>query len=312
MRLQKESRRASGVPNLDLSAAGSFHLGPPSSRRSSFVPLTGTPAGRVNAHRRISSVSEPGTLYGDALISPPSRSPQFEALSSGIPSSAGSNNRRLSGFFGRAAPLDLTPTHTASEVAELRKELETVKDQLEETRHELSEAREAQEASETCVNALRSFISENSIGMHPTGRSSTDEASGRSSTSSRWGFKLWNTPSTTSTPAGSPALPPTQPANVPPPLTRKLGGFFASRASISSQSSISRAEPHSHQQEPMFNGSDSSSLDSGTEPVSPASELPPAGVLIHSDDVAMITGMSRSPEQMKSMLPPSDLSARLG
>lgn len=42
--------------------------------------------------------------------------------------------------------------------------------------------------------------------------------------------------------------------------------------------------PHSHQQEPMCNGSDSSSDDSGTEPVSPASELPGANVLVQNLD----------------------------
>ncbi|KIP05475.1 hypothetical protein PHLGIDRAFT_19689 [Phlebiopsis gigantea 11061_1 CR5-6] len=326
MRLQTESRRMSQVSNLtlDLSRAGptSFN-GPPSSRRSSFVPLTGSSAGRGNAHRRIVSVSEPGSYQRE--LGSPTPTSQFDQLqlSAGPMSAASGASRRLSGFFGRASPTpDLQPTQDATEVEELKKELQTVKEHLEETRHELTEAREAQEASETCVRALRTFISENSIGMQPpTGRIAqaalpTMPNSGNVSSTSRWGFKLWNTPSTSSTPTSSPALSSSL-ASAPvastptAPIARKLGGFFSSRAnSISSTASLSRPEPHSHQQEPTCNGSDSSSLDSGTEPISPSSEMPPMSILVDSGSNPSYT-MSESPEQHSKALSSAELAHRL-
>jgi len=317
MRLQTENRRSSMA--IDLSRAGSSNFnGPPSSRRSSFAPLTGSPGDpRVGAHRRISSVSEPSASYRD-LSSPPLTG-QLEPLQlvrdSSVP--VPHNPRRVSGFFGRAVSPqkpELSPTVDASELEELRKELQAVKEQLEETRHELTETREAQEASETCANALRTFIAENSIGMHPPGRgpasappTGAGEADGRNSASSRWGFKLWNTaPSAMSTPATSPAVQnaPTPTAiSAVPPSTRKFGGFFSSRSSISSTSSTHRPEPHLHQQEPIFNGSDSSSVDSTAEPVSPASELPPASIIVQSFD-GVSSSLMDSPEQTKRIFEP--------
>ncbi|KAI0091796.1 hypothetical protein BDY19DRAFT_885524 [Irpex rosettiformis] len=308
MRLQTENRRASMT--LDLSRAGpSSFQGPPSSRRSSFAPLTGSPGiPGLGAHRRISSVSEPGASFRADLGSPPlSSSGRLEPLqlvnggpSPTLPTDRAS--RRMSGFFGRGLPNELPTTTDASEVEELRKELVAVKESLEETRVELAEAREAQEASETCANALRTFIAENSIGMHPPGRSAPapPQSAGVGAEHSRkntsWSFKLWNTaiPATNS-PTASPAIlsaPPSAPVTAPP-LSKKFGGFFSSRSSISSTSSANRAEPHSHQQEPVFNGSDASSVDSSAEPVSPVSELPAGSILVQSfDDAQSQTGLS--------------------
>lgn len=321
MRLQTESRRMSQVSNLtlDLSRSGPSSMnGPPSSRRSSFVPLTGSPAGRANAHRRIVSVSEPGSYLRD-LSSPPGTAP-LEPLQLGGASSPGS--RRRSGFFGRVSPTpDLPPTQDASEVEELRKELQTTKEQLEETRHELTETREAQEASETCVRALRTFISDNSIGMQPPGGRTVQSAppvssnSGHAPSMSRWSFKLWNTPPSASTPTSSPALSSSSASGVAasaavPPITRKLGGFFASRAnSISSTSSLSRPEPHSQQQEPICNGSDSSSVDSSTEPVSPSSEMPRTSIMVHNTNSPSYP-LTDSPEQQTKVLNAVELAHR--
>lgn len=325
MRLQTESRRMSQASNMtiDLSRAGPSTLsGPPSSRRSSFVPVTGSASGRINAHRRISSVSDSSTYYqehGQLPSSPrPSQLEPLHLLSSSAPAIANPpvNNRRISGFFGRATP-ELPPTADASEIEELRKELQAVKEQLEETRHELTEAKEGQEASETCANALRTFIAENSIGMHPPGKilhaasqstsgTSSGEGSNRNSIgSSRWAFRLWNTPSNAASPSSSPALPPvTAPSSSAPPLSRKLGGFFSSRASMSSTSS---APPVSHsEQDPICNGFDSSSDDSGTEPVSPASELPGTNILVQSLDRSPVV-LTDSPEQKKGELLAVDL-----
>lgn len=333
MRLQTENRRASQISNmtLDLSRAGPSSLnGPPSSRRSSFIPLTGSPGS--GGHRRIVSVSEPGTYQrGSLSLASPPRSGQLETLQlvDGSSSTSNGNSRRISGFFGRGtSPTpDLPIPADASEVEQMRKELATIKDQLEETRHELTEAREAQEASETCVRALRTFISENSIGMQPPGgrpaqsappttAASTSEPMPRTSTSSgRWGFKLWNTPANaSSTPSSSPALSsasaPAAASAPPPPIGRKLTGFFSSRGSISSTSSVIRPEPHSHQQEPMFNGSDSSSVDSGTEPISPSSEIPPASIMVHNENSSSFP-MTESPEHHTKDLGPVDVVSRL-
>ena len=283
-------------------------------------------------------MSDSGSLlygeHGQLLGSPRGQLEPLHLLNNSAPPTASAPapnaNRRISGFFGRAAQTpELSPTADAAEVEELRKELQAVKDQLEETRHELSEAKEAQEASETCANALRTFIADNSIGMTPPGgrtepprpqpapRAVSDESRHSASASgSRWSFRLWNTPTNAPTAgsasaSSSPALP-SAPAPTPfggvhpaqqaqPPLARKLGGFFSGRGSMSS--TASGPAPHSHQQEPLCNGSDSSSDDSGTEPISPASELPGASVHVQSLDRTPPQGvLTDSPEQQKGEL----------
>ncbi|GJE91104.1 hypothetical protein PsYK624_072530 [Phanerochaete sordida] len=326
MRLQTEGRRMT----LDLSRAGpsNFTTGPPSSRRSSFVPLTGSGVStdRALGHRRIVSVSEPGSHMRD-LPSPP-HSARLEPLQL-VDGASSRNSRRISGFFGRTSPNpDLPPTEDASEIEELRRELQAVKDQLEETRVELTEAKEGQEASETCVRALRTFIEENSIGMQPPGArptaqtaqsapapSAAPNTSGTPAGASRWGFKLWNasTAATASPPSSSPA-----PSSMPvaangatngAPLSRRVTGFFTTRSSISSTSSAPR--PHSNQQEPVCNGSDSSSVDSSTEPISPSSELPPSSIMVHNDSTNSSYPLTDSPAHNSKVLSSVDLVDRL-
>jgi len=277
MRLQTENRRNSQISNmaLDLSRPGATALsGPPSAKRMSFTPLTGSPA-----HRRISSVSEPGNLstphFGDSSIG--------DALST--------PSRRLSGFFGRPSPVqpELPRLVDASEMEELRKELQTVKEQLDETRHELSESQEGCEASETCVRALRTFIAENNIGLGETrgpgttaSRSAVSPETPARNGATRWGFKLWTT-SNPGTPVSSPALPSSvPPVSAAPPALSKLGGFFSSRASISSTTS-SRQEALPAR-ELTSNGSETSSMDElVVEPVSPVSEVPRSAVVVRVD-----------------------------
>lgn len=274
MRLQTENRRNSQISNmaLDLSRPGATALsGPPSAKRMSFAPLTGSPA-----HRRISSVSEPGVL------SPP----HFSDCNT---TDGLSPSRRLSGFFGRPSPVqpDLPRLADASEVDELRKELQVVKDQLDEARHDLSESQEACEASETCVRALRTFISENNIGLGDSRGPGTIGSRSAASTetptrggTARWGFKLWTT-SNPVTPVSSPAL-----QSAAPPVTAaaaplsKLGGLFSSRASISSTTS-SRQEALPVTRELTSNGSETSSMDElVVEPISPVSEVPRPAVIV--------------------------------
>ena len=111
---------------LDLSRAGpSSFQGPPSSRRSSFAPLVGSPGvPGLGSHRRISSVSEPGASFRAEIGSPPlSSAGRLEPLQlvSGGPSPTAPTDRasrRMSGYFGRAIPNELPPTADLSEVEE--------------------------------------------------------------------------------------------------------------------------------------------------------------------------------------------------
>ncbi|CAL1714933.1 unnamed protein product [Somion occarium] len=295
MRLQTESRRMSQASNLsiDLSRAnGSPFTGPPSSRRASFVPLTGSPASKINAHRRGASVADSSVLsapvYSDSnqWASPP----RF-ALSDAPQTANAAPSRRMSGFWGRVSPQpsDLPPPADASEIEELRKELQAVKEALEETRHELTESQEAREASETCVNALRTFIADNSIGMQGpstahsvmspgTADHARNDSSGQAAP--RWGFRLWSaaaSPNPNVTPVSSPAQP-SHTYNLPATSTTRsrFGSLFSSRASVSSTQTDSLLP----QPESMSSVSDTSSLeDPVAEPISPSSEVPKDDVI---------------------------------
>ena len=323
MRLQSESRRQSQVPpGLDLSRATLAALaGPPSSKRASFTPLTGSNAGRINAHRRISSVSDSGFAKLDAGSPHGSPGP----TNSTFPDNAVVTNRlapmpRSSVLFGRASPpSSVFQSEESAEVEILRKELMSLRTELDEAKHELNEANEAREASELCVKALRGFIEENHVGApmpngsgsSATPSSSQAEAKKDAQAAGGWGFKLWRTePLAKSPPSATPIpiIPATSiPSPPPQPLTRKLGDFFGTRsASISSTTPVKspRAE-----QEAMYNAlSDTSSIEESlAEPVSPASELPRPAVLVR-DTTSVISGSSArdlgaSPERKTGVLP---------
>ncbi|KAH9840127.1 uncharacterized protein C8Q71DRAFT_830890 [Rhodofomes roseus] len=300
MRLQTESRRRSQIGNLsvDLSQPGSTPMnGPPTSKRASFTPLTGSPARA--SHRRIVSLSDPGFAsappFGDNsqwATSPGFTSPD-PSQSIRSPPLAGGQSRRMSGMFGwGSSQLPDVPSMDNFDIENLRKELEKLKEQLEETKHELSEAQEAREASESCVRALRTFIAENSVGEQ-TARSTIRAATKPDPTpatgqgaASRWGFKLWSMPET---PANTPApAPPSATSSSAAPVTRKLGGFFSPRSSISSTSSPARVL-----QEPPYHGSDTSSIaDSTTEPVSPASSMPQTSIHVKDAEGASLDSMT--------------------
>jgi len=222
-------------------------------------------------------------------------------------------------MFGRGSPprLELPsqqdPTITA--VDALRRELRAIKDELEETRNELSESNEARQASETCVKALREFIGENNVGAGgtavageaaavklplPPTMTTGEETDARKTGvmgGAAWGFKLWKLDTSVKSGSGptsgtstttSPILAPTpqNPTSLGAPLSRKLGDFFSSRASVSSATSNASTSNSSHPtsllqlqsnaatnkacRDSMYSSSDTSSV---AEPISPTNEV---------------------------------------
>jgi len=316
MRLQTENRRQSmALAPLDLSRAGLPSLGsPPSSRRASFVPLTGRPGG----HRRISSVSDSGIV--DFSTSPNSQS---------LVLPEGPSSRRYSGLYGRTSPSLPEPGQSdliSTEVDGLRRELRTLKDELEYTKHELLESNEAREASETCVKALREFIGENNIGVPgigglnspklptpPTMAKGHGEVDGKVGGGvTAWGFKLWKdatlrTPqSATIPPSGLEPLPQV-PASATP-FSRKLGGFFGSRGGTGSVSSVGsnpcqidggppqlQTNAARSVRESMYSFSDASSV---TEPISPPAESNMHGHLVMVRDLSNPGSVGSSPSPL--------------
>lgn len=263
MRLQTESRRQSQAPStLDLSRASISFAGTPSTKsakRASFTPLTGATIRPSNAHKRGSSISDSGLLLAADT------SPSAQSLALPDVQSSNGISRRFSGMFGRTGsspPLDhttLSDPH-AAEVDALKKELKEVRDTMEELRHELSEAQEAKEASETCAKVLREFIAEHQVGTanQSAGLGDTIKLPGDDAgknANNGWGFKLWKIDSSVKPPGG-----PTSPSTGP--LTKKIGGFFSSRATPSANASDSR--------DSMYSLSDKSSM---VEPVSPTTEV---------------------------------------
>jgi hypothetical protein len=287
MRLQTQNRRQSrgGDLSVDLSRAGSFSFGGPSSgKRMSFTPLTGSSAGRIQNHRRISSVSDSEVDNGQAgsvsPIPPTINLPDTSPNLGYAPPSA----RRISGLFSRtsASESEPLPGFNVVEKEKLQQEVQALKTALDEARHDLSEANEAREASETCVKALRDFIAENNVGLSspradvgsPGLRNDdTDRRAASASGSSRWGFGgLFRAGEVTSPVIPSRGTPTTvSPIVATEPLSRKLGGLFGGRGSFSSATS---APPRSVPvvQEGMYHSSDTSSTAESAEPASPRTD----------------------------------------
>jgi hypothetical protein len=304
MKLQaeaKNSRRQSVQAPivLDMSRVG-IPSGQPSSKRASFTPLASS---HVRPPPRGSSISmsdpvipglTPGAIDGLPGSSPPDQ-PTIDNDASGSSHSQPSS-RAFSSLFGRTSPqphagLEHSPPRNdvAAELEALKRELRSVKDELEETRHDLIESNEAREASETCVKALREFIGENHSDQmrlpptpHMTKGDEADETADlnkKNGLTTGWGFKLWpggngsgpvkaSTSSYTQLPVrrGSNAsAPPPRPSTSqpPPPAFGRLGGFFNSISSVNSPN--------------LQNGSDTSSE---TEPVSPTVEALQTNVLV--------------------------------
>ncbi|KAI6100660.1 hypothetical protein EDD16DRAFT_1901578 [Pisolithus croceorrhizus] len=118
MRLQSENRRASQLPpQLDLSRAGT----------------------RVNAHRRISSVTD-ARLEGNPS-SPIAGSFGFTELPLQLNKVQPSPSRPTSLYQMQSSPSrSLRALEDSPEVESLRKEVNTLKAELEEVKHELSES----------------------------------------------------------------------------------------------------------------------------------------------------------------------------
>ncbi|TFK39359.1 hypothetical protein BDQ12DRAFT_722237 [Crucibulum laeve] len=334
MRLQTESRRQSMTP-IDMSRTGGLQASfgsPPSSKRASFTPLTGSMTARPNGHRRISSVSD-SNIGAFPIPDTFSTSPNSQTVfhESGNSTSPNSNpppaaSRRFSGLFGRQSPPNIElhqPEPLAAEIETLRKEMQTLRDELETTKHEMQEATEAREASEECVKTLREFIAENNIGVSEAGGSGalpspvpvvvnmphgTKAEARKAGAGAGWGFNLWKgdaaTGSASPSALGSGATPTTA-----APLTQKLGGFFSSRTgSISSFSAAGVSSPSSNAtlphlqtstpRESMYSSSDSSSL---AEPVSPGDDMHGLGSAVGVRDMGTLSEMGVTTELGKGV-----------
>ena len=306
---------------VDLSRASSFSFGGPSSaKRMSFTPLTGSSAGRMQNHRRISSVSDTNMTWSDVAGGPPTdTSPNSQTVTlpeepSPQPGLPATGNRRLSGLFGRPVAMDVEPVlgHNSLEREKLQREVQALKSALEEARNDLTEANEAREASETCVKTLRDFIADNNVGVpsvrvdvSAVGNSvirgdDADKKSPSVNGGSRWGFGLFrageaNLPVVPGRGTSAAASPPT----ATEPLSRKLGGLFSGRGSFSSSTSTSA--PARGGPEAMSNGSDTSSTADSAGPASPSIETPIARVL---------SGRSSSSSELVSLAEETDMTGK--
>jgi hypothetical protein len=281
-----------GDMSVDLSRASSFSFGgPQSAKRMSFAPLIGSSAGRMQNHRRISSVSDSNVNWNEAAngqTADTSPNPQTTVLPDTSPplSYPPTSTRRISGLFSRAPAPESEPVPGVNVVEreKLQREVQTLKAALEESRHELMEANEAREASETCVKTLRDFIAEHNVGVSPmrsdVGSASVrgddaDKKNANGGVGSRWGFGGLFRAGEASSPVISSrgAASSTSPSPTSEPLSRKLGGLFGGgRGSFSSGTSAPpRGAPVV--QEAMYHGSDTSSTAESAGPASPPMDM---------------------------------------
>ncbi|KAF8343440.1 hypothetical protein F5887DRAFT_972925 [Amanita rubescens] len=336
MRLQTESRRQSG--NLEftrgafLASAGS----PPTSKRASFAPLTGSlHHGRPSGHRRISSVSDTGVLGQSLPTDLPGTSPKAQDF----PTLDAPPSRRVSGIFGRQSPphhMEYSQPHDDSLVIEmesLKKELQVVRNELDNTKHELAESNEAREASETCARALREFIADNNIGVReldggpsviklppPPATTTGEEAAEtqKAMSSSGWGFgKLWRADHGARTPSVTSVTSFSFPVVSAAPQTPQLGSFFSPRSTTSSSAfpvtggggnapnlQSNAASTSTSHRGSIHSFSDASSI---TEPVSPSGEQNGAAVTITTSlepsepiaELEYVQGASSKDEQVR-------------
>jgi hypothetical protein len=293
---------------LDMSRAAIPNFtGSSSNKRASFTPFSGTGVIRPGGHRRISSVSDSGLVVHDSLMD---MNGPTQVLTVPDNKHSTSGPRLISGLFrGSSHQPDHAADPASPDIFALRRELKSLKDELEEARHALSESNEAREASETCVKALREFIGENNIGGQPAvdvsgsmklplppTMTTGEEADSRRSNNG-WRFKLWKMDTATKhTSSNSPSPSPIQAPTPLAPISKKWGELFGSRASISSASS----QPLPTSREGMYHGSDNSSIgESLAEPISPTGgEVLGAGVIVR-DNVSSSSEHDGNPDQLK-------------
>jgi prefoldin subunit 5 len=307
MRLQSESRRISRGADLsvDLSRANTLSFGgPPSSKRMSFTPLTGTSAGRVQGHRRISSVSDSNVILGDipnGLTADTSPNPQTTALPdvSTQLNPPPTSSRRISGLYVRTPALESEPG--LAEREKLQREIQALKTTLEETRNDLMEANEAREASETCVRTLRDFITENNVGPDAgsaVARSDdADKKIASGSGGSRWGFGGLFRAGEANSPVISGRGVSTSSSSSPTneALSRKLGGLFGGRGSFSSSNAAPPRGILNVQEAIYNNSSDTSSTAESAEPASPRMEIS------HMPITRVLSGTSSTSSELSAL-----------
>ncbi|KIM26213.1 hypothetical protein M408DRAFT_197429 [Serendipita vermifera MAFF 305830] len=147
---------------MSLQVGGSTHL--------AAQTLMGPPP-KGRAHNRRSSVSESDVVGGGGTVSSQSSHAPSSFADSRQPNSdqdhdsstlSRSASRRHSAMITRPTESLLNPM--GAELESLRQELIGVRVELMEAKHEAWEAKEAKEASDVCLKALKEFIAENSIG----------------------------------------------------------------------------------------------------------------------------------------------------
>lgn len=253
--------------SIDLSRTSNFAFGgaPSSSKRMSFTPVTGSPAAHPGHRRRASNFSVAG---GD----------QDGASVLSIPTGP-------SDVFGLASPRSPLIRHE-SDLA-LQKQFDTLKQQLEETRAELSEAVEGRESSDMLAKTLRAFIDEHNVGhaTPPPPEMPRRLSSETKAPPARWGFGLWRSPDISKDAAAPPqghapsaSVTAPSPPTAVEPLTKKLGGFFSNTRRMSQVSvvSTSMSPPMPYREPPALDAEYSSSTASSVdtpEPTSPVDAL---------------------------------------
>ncbi|KIJ55442.1 hypothetical protein M422DRAFT_41402 [Sphaerobolus stellatus SS14] len=289
MRLQAERNNENKRMTLDLGHARSPSL---RTSKGTFTPLTGSgAAGPPSSYRRSTAVNDSDPGFAEFVANLPGSPGQASFTTEPEPSPA--PNRRRS-FFGATARRSVSPS--SLELDAVKKELATLKTALDETRMELTESNEAKEASESCVRALRDYISQMGATAPPTLLSNPPPEATSSKTqpaAGGWGFgKLWRVDtsasslsqtSNTSNPGKTNQPQEIASPSTAVPLRNKFGAFFTRGTSISEPNESHRS-PVDHQQEPILNGlseSETSSI-SEMEPVSPPNEGERTGVFIRA------------------------------
>jgi hypothetical protein len=302
MRLQTENRRGHtpGSISVDLSRASGFSFGgPPSAKRATFAPLAGSTAASRGHQRRVSNISTLDVAADPPRLSRSRFSYAGEALSDGmsvltLPASHGE--------YTESPSRSPRSPYASFEMESMGKDIQTLVAALEETKRELAEANEAREVSDTCIDALRAFITEHNVGLGsypvPEIPQPRPKPTSAGNATTRWGFGLWRAgesakestlmPPQVDVSQAKEAVSSSSPPSSYEPLSKKLGGFFGVRR----MSSSAAAPVHSSQVEATAHdhGSDTSySSINSPEPTSPV-------------DIPQVANKS-----MKSLTTPEDI-----